>query len=360
MMSGDGLVVRVRPVVSRLDRAQVLGLCELAGRFGNGFLNLTNRANLQIRGVASAQHEALLHHLAQLDLLDADATQESRRNILITPFWQAGDVSETLAHGLIDLLPNLPALPAKVGFAVDTGPAPLLSRAPADFRFERAECGVILRADGAGAGRLVGAQTAMAALAEMVAWFDARRTAHKRRMAQVLATHRLPADWTTTPPLPAARLPEPGAHPLGQVLGAAFGQIRAAALARAVGGSGAYGVRVTPWRLLLLEGGAVGEEGAFITAPGDPLLRAHACAGAPFCAQASVPTRALARQLAGQVSGVLHVSGCAKGCAHPRAAEATLVGRNGTFDLVRNGAPWDDPCQRGLTPSDLNNLTEQT
>ena len=30
-----------------------------------------------------------------------------------------------------------------------------------------------------------------------------------------------------------------------------------------------------------------------------------------------------------------------------------LVGRDGAFDLVERGAPWDEPRQRGLTPDDV-------
>jgi precorrin-3B synthase len=45
----------------------------------------------------------------------------------------------------------------------------------------------------------------------------------------------------------------------------------------------------------------------------------------------------------------LHVSGCAKGCAHPRAVPLTLVGRDGLYDLVRDGAASDSPALRGLT-----------
>jgi precorrin-3B synthase len=45
----------------------------------------------------------------------------------------------------------------------------------------------------------------------------------------------------------------------------------------------------------------------------------------------------------------LHISGCAKGCAHPRPAPITLVGRDGLYDLVIDGAPSDSPSIRGLT-----------
>ncbi|MCT4373616.1 hypothetical protein CLG85_026310, partial [Yangia mangrovi] len=66
------------------------------------------------------------------------------------------------------------------------------------------------------------------------------------------------------------------------------------------------------------------------------------------------PTRALAARLAPKVRGTLHVSGCAKGCALPRAAKVTLVGRQGSFDLVEDGAPWDTPARTGLSPAQLD------
>ncbi|MBC9210132.1 precorrin-3B synthase, partial [Roseomonas aerophila] len=46
---------------------------------------------------------------------------------------------------------------------------------------------------------------------------------------------------------------------------------------------------------------------------------------------------------------LLHVSGCAKGCAHPGAAPATLVGQPGGLALVRNGRAGDPPAAAGLT-----------
>lgn len=76
--------------------------------------------------------------------------------------------------------------------------------------------------------------------------------------------------------------------------------------------------------------------------PSDFLLRADACPGAPYCPQASVETRSLAARLAPSIAGRLHVSGCAKGCASQRAADVTVTGRDGLYDLslnARAGAP---------------------
>jgi precorrin-3B synthase len=188
---------------------------------------------------------------------------------------------------------------------------------------------------------------------EAAEWFAAHRTQDARRMATVVAHTRPPADWTVAEPLPAAARPEVGAHPLGALLGAAFGQAGAEALAKAMRDTGATALRVTPWRMFLLEGAEIPDDPAFVARPDDPLLVTDACPGAPFCPQATVETRALAKELAGRTGGSLHVSGCAKGCARPRAAGTTLVGREGRFDLVKDGAPWDAPVRSGLTPADI-------
>jgi len=47
MMAGDGLLVRVRPSLSRISREQALGLCAAAAAFGNGAVDLTNRGGFR-------------------------------------------------------------------------------------------------------------------------------------------------------------------------------------------------------------------------------------------------------------------------------------------------------------------------
>ena len=44
----------------------------------------------------------------------------------------------------------------------------------------------------------------------------------------------------------------------------------------------------------------------------------------------------------------IHVSGCVKSCAHRGPAALTLVGRNGRYDLIRNGSTTDRPSLSGL------------
>ncbi|WP_428512649.1 cobalamin biosynthesis protein CobG [Roseovarius sp.] len=354
MMSGDGLVVRVRPFRGELTKAQALGLCDLSQRYGNGVIDLTSRANLQLRGVAEADHPALLAALDTLGLIDADPAIEGHRNILIPARRDAGGLADRLYDRVLATLPDLPALPEKMGFAIDTGPGACLGDGSADFRFELDTSGaLLLRADGAPKARLVTEASAAGALLDLARWFAETGGHAAGRMARHLATTSLPQDWTVAEPRTQSAPSFPGPGPEGFILGAPFGKMAATDLQTLLETSGASHIRLMLSRLFLLVDGTPGDT-TFVTEPGNPLMSAHACPGAPFCPQASVATMDIAGDLASRVSGTLHVSGCAKGCALPRGADTTLTGRDGRFDLVRNGAPWDTPCARGLSPEDLN------
>ena len=145
MMSGDGLVLRLRPRLARFTRDQVLGICDAAQRHGAGVIDITSRANLQLRGIADADWPVLLARFGDGGLLDESADIESRRNVLVTPDWMPGDDSARIATDLLERIVDLPPLPAKVGFAIDAGPAPSLLRDSADFRIERGAHGGLIQ-----------------------------------------------------------------------------------------------------------------------------------------------------------------------------------------------------------------------
>lgn len=365
MASGDGLVVRVRPPQGQVTGIQARGLADLAQRFGNGLIDLTNRANLQLRGVSEEAHAPLLEGLAELGLLDADAEAEGRRNIVVDPFRGAGpgDVQEQIASTLAERLraAEFSPLPAKFGCVVDAGARRRLARVSGDIRIEASANRLIVRADGCAAGREAqdaedAADTALA----LARWFVAsggvgpdgrgRMTRHLRAGATLPAS--LAGNMAPNPPAPPQR---PGTAAGGLLVAAAFGQLSPSDLIR-LADTGAPVLRATPWRMVFLPGlvdpDALTETEGLLTDPTDPLLRVDACTGAPGCPQASVETRALARSLAPHLpeDATLHVSGCAKGCAHPTPADLTLVGRDGRFDLVRGGTPWDEPIRRGIAP----------
>lgn len=366
MVASDGLVVRVRPPGGRLSGEQAQGLAALALRFAQPQLELTNRANLQMRGVQPAQHAALLDGLRALGLLDADAAAEARRNVQVQPLWTQGDPTPVLARELGELLvrDDAPLLPAKFGFAVDTGERLCLRGALADVRLERHGDAVLVWADGSDHGRVVTwAEAAPAALA-LARWFLASGAAPqgRGRMAEWLRCAPLPPEWRTVPvPGVTTATPGPGALAAGHLLGLAFGLVQASTLA-ALGRCGA--LRLTPWRCLLLQtSGPVPALPDLITDAGDARLRVAACTGAPGCEQAAATdesTRALALALAPLVPAgqTLHVSGCPKGCAHPRAT-TTVVTTGRGLDLIWQGTAASRPNRCGLDRSAIERLLQQ-
>ncbi|AXI44808.1 precorrin-3B synthase [Sulfitobacter sp. SK012] len=351
MLSGDGWVVRVRPFSGRLGQAQADGLATLATAHGNGVIDLSSRGNIQLRGVRLESLDPLRDGLRHLSLLDPDAETESRRNVLVTPFWEVGDQTELFAAELTKALApkDAPELPGKFGFAIDTGRLPVLQGGSADIRLEcDAAGGFILVADGAKTGKSVTVATAVPEALALAKWFAEIRGTNKRMATCIDAGLGLPAGHVV-PRQTQNFDPKPGHSLQGSLVGLAFGQMKAETLAT-LAKHGA--LRMTPWRLMLVEGAqTLPDIDGVITDPADPLLRVAACIGAPGCPQALGTTRDLVRALAAHVElgEILHISGCAKGCAHPRAASITVIATAEGYALTRNGTAAGEPDHNDLT-----------
>ncbi|MEM7496623.1 MAG: cobalamin biosynthesis protein CobG [Pseudomonadota bacterium] len=349
MLSGDGLIMRLRPALGWIEAGAFRHLCGLARRHGNRIIEVTSRASLQLRGVSEAAYPQLLADVAEAGLLPA--IPQNGGGITVQPFWRAGDATARLERALAETLTALPPLPAKFGLALDDGDAPVLSDVSADIRIERAtDGGLIIRADGAATGCAVPMEQVPGAVADLVRWFLRTGGSDVKRMRRHIATVPLPAARIGAGAAPAQMAGGPGPTSLGPIVGLPFGQGNADAVEALLDARKPAALRLTPWRALLLEGAHDGPEtDGFIWRANDPLRRVEACPGAPACATATVATRHLARALAGKLPGRLHVSGCAKGCAWPRDADHVLVGNSGRFDLVQSGTAWDRPVRTGLT-----------
>lgn len=354
MMSGDGLVVRVRPFGGRLRRAQADGIASLAAAHGNGLVDVSSRGNLQIRGVSPENHAALIEGLRLMGLIDPTPEAESRRNILVTPFWVSSDETEVLAMMLTEALAaaDAPELPGKFGFAVDTAGAPVLQDASADIRFENDANGqLILVADGMTSGKRVTVANAIAEAVTLARWFGAN-AGDVTRMKKLVAKGVEP-DGATEPRNMVRFAPAPGYTSSGALVGLAFGQMRVETLS-SLAKHGA--LRLTPWRLVLVENKSkIPDLDGIITDPTDPFLRITACTGAPSCPQAMGETRTLSKILAPHLRAkqTLHVSGCTKGCANPRTVPLTVTAQADGYALIRDGNAGDIPEYSGLSSDDL-------
>jgi precorrin-3B synthase len=344
MESGDGWVVRIRPRGGRLTRAQAEGIAALAEAQGNGLVDISARANVQLRGITPETHTPLIHGLRALGLVDPTPEAESRRNVTVTPFHEPGDGTAHLATLLEQALTagDAPHLPGKFGFTIDTGPTPVLRDTAHDIAIERDAQGLLVRPAGTTtAARAATPEQAVHLALTLARWFLATggAPANRGRMAAHTSRTDLPAAFRETPVAPATFHPAPGPTPQGRLLALAFGQTDAATLA-ALATKGP--IRLTPWRMVLVESlhGPANIPG-LIDSPADPLLNVIACTGAPGCPQGIRPTRPLARALAPRTTQTLHLSGCAKGCAHPGAAPLTLTATETGWRIITNGTAAD-------------------
>lgn len=388
MATGDGLLVRLTPTGATMSCEAFAALCTAARNCGNGVIEITSRGSIQIRGLTEASVKSFAAAVAGIDLAFGEgppvlsdplaglAPAESVDASAI-----AGDLRRAIA-----VAPFGANLGPKISVAIDGGGALHLDAVAADLRMRaqaRDACLHVAVGGDAETATPIGAvaaehavEAAMRMLRVIAAGGPAARARDIVATDGAAAFRRVIADILVDLPPPPLR---PAADPLGTHtlrdgglaigLGLAFGHAHATALeelTRAAAESGATGCRTAPGRALLVVG--VTENGAghlaniaqrlgFIVRADDPRRQVVACAGAPICASAEIPTRALAPSLAkvafaGVDAPMVHLSGCAKGCACPRSAPLTVVGIEGRCGVVVNGSARGEPLVM-LTPEAL-------
>lgn len=341
MATGDGLLARLGPPKPPTPEG-IKALCALARKHGNGIIEVTQRGNLQARGLSEASAPVFAEEAIALGLASGDGLP-----VLVDPL--ATEETRGLARAIRDGARGL-ALAPKMSVIVDTGTVLHLDGLVADVR---------LRAVGAewhlGVGRTwlgVVTDPVAAALEQLHAIAAVGPTARGRDMT-------LPA---AAPPPARPRAEPVGVH--GDVVGVGlpFGAISADALEALAEGCGARAmIAAAPYALLLagVEPGvrALAAGLGFITEPDDPRRFVIPCAGAPACASAFWPARARAAEVAEACAGVvgpdliIHLSGCGKGCAYPWTAPVVVVGDAEGLGIIVNGKAGDPPTSRVADPA---------
>ncbi len=366
MASGDGLIVRVRPRCGAFGLETATALADLAERWGNGHIDLTRRANLQLRGVTEARLGDLQIELAKLGLLDPDVETEAVRNVMVAPLAgvdsaQAFDV-RPIALAIEDGLTSdrrLHALPGKFGMLVDGGGVISIAGERADICLAAVGESLGFGLDRMGGtiwlGTLPPADAAETAIVAARAFLAVTSGVRLRGLNETAFAEVAAA---VAPRLsPMAKVPAASGRRLGLLGGAVgvaapFGRLEARQLRRLVKlavDAGAGDLRLSPWRtvyfavrehagVLVLE---EARDAGLIVEENDPVLQVEACPGAPDCTSSSVDARGDARRLATIAAvrgwkGSIHVSGCAKGCARSLPSDLVLAGEAGAYRLIRN------------------------
>ncbi len=361
MESGDGLIVRIRPRAATLSAADMRGIADAAECFGNGHIDLTRRANLQIRGASEATLFSLRRALAALNLLDKSIEAEAVRNILLSPLAGLDPIEHLdmrpLARELADRLAAelaATALPAKFAFVLDGGGRLGLAGERADIRL-LACCGN---------------DRSMIAIAVETQWLGMTEPENAISVLSAIIAGEAPPlqpvgtrsvqNSNLVATCPGIVLLDPERTVVG--LGVPFGRLGVGQLRLLCELSAE--IRLSPWRMLYLPApdnaaarhiAAAAREGGFVTEPDDPFMRIQACPGHPDCRSAYARTRADATMIAQLMSatgfaGTVHVSGCAKGCATSAPTDLTLIGVPGGYRVLRSATARDEGGDFRATP----------
>ncbi|UVC18702.1 precorrin-3B synthase [Mesorhizobium onobrychidis] len=375
MQTGDGLLVRLNPVAGGLSPKSLIGLGESALRHGNGIMEVTARGSLQIRGLTPASARLLAVEVDALGIAVRTGVPVEHGPLAGLDPEEIADprpLAERIRKAIEDA-GLAQRLGPKVSMIVDGGGQLRMDGVTADVRLiaVRIDTGikwqVSVAGDGQNAKPLVtveddAARDIAVAMLRMVA--EKGREAHARDLTerQLISL----ASWRSFAP-PSGRT-EGGAkerRPIGVIdlaatgialgIGLPFGSMPAQKFIKLTQHALTLGVteiRLAPQRALLFIGLSptachslqqAATTLGFVTDAADPRTRIAACPGAPACASGRIATRDIAETIAAEnrdlldASVTLHISGCAKGCAHPGPAALTLVGGENGAGLVVDG-----------------------
>ena len=374
--AADGALLRLRLPGGWLPAPSLEIISEAAVRFGDGDVQLTSRANLQLRAVSTDPSGAvaapLVDEVLRAGLLP-HPSHERVRNIVCSPL-------SGLSGGLADLRPlvteldeklcaadDLAALPGPFLFALDDGRGDL-DVLPADLRVRAVDrhSVQVLVADSAigpvlplerAADLVIALGRAFLRVTEGETRWHVRELPQRglELFSQVnLPTRVIPVRRkSVSAGLGLGRLTQENGRATLSAL-APLGLLdrrQTAALTRAAAlGSGH--VVVTPWRGILvpdLPASEAGPAADLLAAAGlqlddrSPWRGVTACTGAPKCAHGEGETRPLAGRIvreraAGSESGpAIHVVGCARRCGSPNGPHLEVLTSARAAEISRDG-----------------------
>ena len=378
MVTGDGLLVRLRPITPGLTIVQFRALAEATAKHGNGLIEITARGNLQLRGMTA---ESMAGLAADIDL--AGIVPESGVAIEVPPLSgldpleiaDARDLAVRLRLAIAELDPQ-PVLAPKLTIIIDGGGRLTLDAMSADIRLmaTRADSGFIAWSLAIGGtaqtakvlASLPTKQSVPAVIELLETLARLGPTARGRDLDAVSLRARFPSMSNRASSTAAHHVSPIGIHHLGDnspVLGLhpSFGQIHAGDVLNFLDiaeAAGANEIRTAPEHALLvlgLDDGAardiqlVAAGLGFRTRGDDPSNHIDVCSGAGACASAFYPTKLVAADVLDKAPDLLdgsltvHLSGCRKGCAHPGKAALTIVGAPTGYGIVVNGSASSEP-----------------
>jgi precorrin-3B synthase len=378
MPTGDGLLARLRPLDCLITTAELRTIAEAAAEFGNGILEVTARGSLQIRGLRPETVKPFERAVLACGIVPASGVMVEVPPLagidpgaLIDPRPLAREIRQAIESHVLPLV-----LAPKLAVTVDGGGRFHLGDVTADVRLTAIDGDRFLLAVGCTnrTARPVAVLTTDGAAPAVIRVLEAIADIGPAMRGRDIDIRKLgfsePVFGDSS--VPGRAGPFLGIHSLGQssaasgmrVLGIAlpYRQAKAAdliAFLNDIETIGTSEIRLAPGHGFFITGlsldsafqaEAIARHHGFWTSPDDPRANIALCSGTTGCASAFYDTRAAAGTLLKHAPELLdgslaiHLSGCAKGCAHPSATPLTIVGAPSGYGLVVNGAASAGPA----------------
>lgn len=409
----DGRLARLRLPGGCLPSDQAVLIAKLAEAHGNGEIDLTNRANLQLRGINEATQPALIEALLKHNLVASDAEHDRRRNITIDPLsglpLRSGSelVDCTIFAKGLDALLKTPLLKQKLSpkfsFVLDGGGTTRIAALPHDLaliarpgKTSTAEPRYQLILKGKAMPFYLDEAALLGSLEMILKKLITLAAPAPLRMKTLLQTHThaalieelagiLPPEWRDDKAAEATdEAPQSLNQPRTPVelqdgryiipLIAPTGRLRAAQLEGLAELNRKYAsgpLRLTPWQGLLLTGVREADISALwpraealglLTQQAEQNLTILSCAGAKGCIHGQFETKLKALELretlaenAAPAPLTIHLSACEKGCASRDKSDFLILGHREKSGLTlhRNAAPSTSEPGKAVTEATM-------
>ena len=392
----DGLLARVRIVGGTLRTKDLHNLADAATTFGNGKIDITNRANLQVRGISNQGHKKFVNYLQKLKLIPDNPIHDRLRNITIDPLSGLADedvdcrpLAKTLDVAIATVLNEdnkLESLSPKFSVVLDGGGPSNIAAVPHDIcliaqgiYFRLKICGndtqlAVIKENAVGA-----ILNLMQSLKYIATDNGIKDTGLRLKIIQKeigidrltnlikdtvpeFSDHGFRAETSSLENLnpSTGALQIKGETSYAVTLSARTNRIEAHQLKGLAELTERFGkglLRLTPWQAIIVEGikeediaevWQLSEALGFLTQPHEQNLRIITCAGSEGCPKGQFETHATAIALrealvskATRKPTTVHLSACEKGCASRQIADYLYMQRQSEIgaSLYRGAEP---------------------
>jgi precorrin-3B synthase len=378
----DGGLARIRLPGGALTPDALLALANWARELGNGRLELTGRANVQLRGLATGAERELSERLAGRGLLPS-AAHDKARNVLVSPLSGLDGTGVLDVRPLVSELdrrlcadPALAQLSGRFLFALDDGRGDVAGVNADVTALAMPDQRVALLLGGRDTGLRPPVRAAVTAMLAAASAFLRRRADERVWRVDELPDGPLELVDELDGRLGVVRGPlvsVPQRDPIGPLgrivqidgrvalaVSVPLGELTLARC-QVIASVAQRRVVLTPWRGVVLPdlpphaaapAGRRLEGAGLVLDPRSPARGVSSCTGRPGCAKALADVRADASVTAGRAAGTaepspvdpdavllpVHWSGCSRRCGRPAGPVVDVVAEPDGYRVSRDGA----------------------